>query len=61
MRNLDAIAAAFPDNIDRRFRIVFAELLGFAEKQVKQQPDRDLIDMISRARLIAATFKNAGK
>jgi hypothetical protein len=36
--------------------VVFRELLGLAVKHAAQHPDRDILDLISRARAIAASF-----
>jgi hypothetical protein len=51
-----AINVVFPDRIDKRTQVVFRELLRVAVKHAELRSDRDLIDLISRARAIAAGF-----
>jgi hypothetical protein len=57
-----AINATFPEPRNRRLEVIFRELLGVAVKQARQCPvDRDLSDLISRARAIAAGFDSGVK
>jgi hypothetical protein len=46
----------FLNHIDKRTQVVFSELLRVASKHAELRPDRDLLDLISRARAIAAGF-----
>jgi hypothetical protein len=50
------VSAVFGETIDQRTRVVFAELLRVAIKHASLHPDRDVIDLISRARSISASF-----
>jgi hypothetical protein len=55
------INTIFP-GIDRRAQVVFRELLSRVEKEVRAAPlDRELIDLISRARSISASFDSGVK
>jgi hypothetical protein len=56
-----AIDKVFPDVVGKRTQVVFRELLKTAESYAKLRPDRDLIDLIHRARLIAASFDGGVK
>ena len=44
------------DSTDQRTRVVFVELLRTAERYAKLRPDRDVLDLIARAKSIAAGF-----
>jgi hypothetical protein len=51
------VSTIFPDRIDKRTQVVFRELLSVTVKHAERSPrDLYLIDLISRARLIAAGF-----
>jgi hypothetical protein len=56
-----AINTVFPERINRRFEVVFNELLKVAAKHADQHRDPYVIDLISRARAIAADFDSGVK
>jgi hypothetical protein len=56
MDNLNIAATVFPER-NRRLEVIFVELLQVASKQAMQQPNnRELIDLLNRAKAIAASF-----
>lgn len=56
-----AIDVVFTDRVEKRTQVVFRELLSVAERHAKQHPDRELVDLLSRARAISASFDTSAK
>jgi hypothetical protein len=57
----DTIDTVFPEQRNRRFEVVFNELLKVAAKHAEhyQPNDRYLVDLLQRSRLISAGFTNS--
>jgi hypothetical protein len=61
MRIDPAINTVF-DSTNQRTKVVFRELLSLAQKNLRQHPtDKELVDLVSRARLISANFDGSKK
>jgi hypothetical protein len=54
-----SISTTFPDR-NKRFEVVFTELLKVVARAHTQHPDRYVADLIDRAKLIAASFPDSG-
>jgi hypothetical protein len=54
------VSTIFPERIDMRTRVVFRELLAMTVKYASLHSDRDALDLIARAKAIAAGFDSSG-
>ena len=54
------VSTIFPERVDMRTRVMFRELLAMTVKYASLHPDRDAVELIARAKAIAARFDSRG-